>query len=304
MAQSVTLQSAPVELELERDLERERDPEYDHYYAFDQFDQSSATALASQHSDTLGASASDPPSGLGPPEPASAAWDPSLRTGSHDDHDHGHGHDHGHDHDHGYEDSDEGEGDYQRQQSQQPPVSPPSWPADSQLPPTHKAHQGQGQQQPSQPYHPESGPVHASASSPPHSASLNNNLPRSTRSYSVAASLASVGSQSSIRRKPLSPTASPLAVRFSSRLNGTHSPLHDLHHPDSGYYSLDSPDLYDQSSNKQEPAPVPTLAPGPSLPTPLEEESDEDGYVTFLFVVLLRAVLGLQRSHNMCNKHC
>lgn len=70
-------------------------------------------------------------------------------------------------------------------------------------------------------------------------------------------------------------------------------PLYDLQHPDSGYYSLDSPDLYDLSPNKQKhaPAPVsapvsvpvlaannPSAAPGqtPSLSPPLLEESDED----------------------------
>lgn len=229
MAQSVALQSAPVELELDPD------PEYDHYYGFDQ---SSATALASQNSDTLGASAS----ALGPPgpQPSSAAWETSSLS-------------------HDY-DTDE--------RDVQQPLS---------LSSEHEASQGQGQQ-PSQPYHPESVPVHAAAPSPPHPASLHNS--RSTRSYSVAASLASVGSQSSIRRKPLSPTASPLAVRFSSRLNGHHTPLQDLQHPDSGYYSLDSPDLYDLSPNKQEhtpaPVPAPTLASEHSLPTPLPEESDED----------------------------
>lgn len=273
MTQPKPLQSAPVELELELGQES------DHYYGFDQ---SSASALASQHSDTLGASASDPPpSDLGPPGPGFTAVDPtSLKATDHEYHQQ--------EDDYGYET----DSDYVRhhdepdnQQSQQPPVSP-SWHADSHLPPEHEAHSGHGQQ-PSQPYCPESGPVHASVSasattSPPLPASVHN--PRTNRSYSVAASLASVGSQSSIRRKPLSPTASPLAIRFSSKLNGNHMQLHDLQHPDSGYYSLDSPDLYDLSPNKQEHAPAPVIvpepaanpSPGQSLPTPLVEESDED----------------------------
>lgn len=316
MAQSVALHPVPVELELELD------PESDHYYGFDQ---SSASALASQHSDTLGASASDPPSDLGPPGPPAALEPKSLTSATDTDTAiataiaTGHG-DHHQEEDYGYEtesdyvrhydddddqqqheeEVDEDHPHHHHHQSQQPSESP-SWQAGSQLPSEHEAHQGQGQQ-PSQPYRPESGPVHASATtSPPlphhQPASVHN--PRSNRSYSVAASLASVGSQSSIRRKPLSPTASPLAVRFSSKLNGNHMPLYDLQHPDSGYYSLDSPDLYDLSPNKQEHAhapisapvsvPVPAAAaaaatannpspPGqtPSLSPPLVEESDED----------------------------
>lgn len=297
MAQSVTLHPSPVGLESELEL----DPENDHYYGFDQ---SSASALTSQHSDTLGASASDPPSDLGPPPPPSGSGSGSvsgfaaLKSSSFVGHQQDYYHQHHQQQDYEYEtDSDslrhhdqpEHEPEQQQPHSHQALVSPPSsstWHhADSQLPPEHQAHQGQGQE-PSQPYRPESSPVHASvsasasasASSPPLPASVHN--PRSNRSYSVAASLASVGSQSSIRRKPLSPTASPLAVRFSSRLNGNHMSLHDLQHPDSGYYSLDSPDLYDLSPNKQEhaPASVPAAAlpPGQNIPTPLVEESDED----------------------------
>lgn len=111
---------------------------------------------------------------------------------------------------------------------------------------------------------PESVPAHALPSKSPPLYS-----PRSTRSHSLAASLAS-GSQSPIRRKPLSPTASPLAVRFSSK--GFHMP-HDLPHPpESGYFSLDSPELYDlkashtPSRNLSEALPVLPLA------APLETE--------------------------------
>lgn len=304
MAQSVALHPAPVEHELELD------PESNHYYGFDQ---SSASALASQHSDTLGASASDPPSDLGPPGPPAAGFaapeQKSLTSNTGTGHDYQQQQQH-QEEDYGYEtesdyvrhydDEPQHEEDHhhhqQNQEQSQQPLESTSWHAGSQLPPEHEAHQGQGQQSP-QPYRPESGPVHASATtSPPlqhQPASVHN--PRSNRSYSVAASLASVGSQSSIRRKPLSPTASPLAVRFSSKLNGNHMPLYDLQHPDSGYYSLDSPDLYDLSPNKQEHAPasisapvsvpVPAVAaannpspPGqtPSLSPPLVEESDED----------------------------
>jgi hypothetical protein len=97
---------------------------------------------------------------------------------------------------------------------------------------------------------------------PPQRSSTPLHSPRSTRSQSLAASL---GSQSPIRRKPLSPTASPLAVRFSSK--SFHTRSHDLQEqPDSGYYSLDSPDLYDLG-----PAGGPALA--ASLPLePLSEE--------------------------------
>lgn len=112
--------------------------------------------------------------------------------------------------------------------------------------------------------------------------------PRSTRSHSLAASLASPGnqSQSPIRRKPLSPTASPLAVRFSSKLS-YHMPPHDLplpQQPDSGFFSLDSPDLYDLSPNKRdhEPSIDPTAAVvsenslAPSLPPQIVEEQSDD----------------------------
>jgi len=103
---------------------------------------------------------------------------------------------------------------------------------------------------------------------PPPSRSRSSTLlqsPRSTRSQSLAASL---GSQSPIRRKPLSPTASPLAVRFSSK--SYHMKSHDLQEePDSGYYSLDSPDLYDLG-------PADGPAPVASLPTPLEPLSEEE----------------------------
>lgn len=98
---------------------------------------------------------------------------------------------------------------------------------------------------------------------PPGSPSLPS--PRSTRSQSVA--------QSPIRRKPLSPTASPLAVRFSARSN--HITTQDLQEPESGngFYSLDSPDLYNLSPSEG-PAPV-AVAVAP-LRTPLEEESEEE----------------------------
>ncbi|ROW11117.1 hypothetical protein VMCG_00954 [Cytospora schulzeri] len=92
--------------------------------------------------------------------------------------------------------------------------------------------------------------------------------PRSTRSQSVATSLGSP-----IRRKPLSPTASPLAVRFSARSN--HITTQDLQEiePASGFYSLDSPGLYDRSPSEG-PAPV-AVAVAP-LRTPLEEDSEEE----------------------------
>lgn len=95
---------------------------------------------------------------------------------------------------------------------------------------------------------------------PPSSPSLHS--PRSTRSPSLAASL---GCQSPIRRKPLSPTASPLAVRFSDR--GQQIPSHDLQdpEPESGFYSLDSPDLYDQS---------PGEGAAPEAPLPARSESE------------------------------
>lgn len=249
MSQSVTTvqqASPPVDLELDQEYNH-----YDDYGIDDHFDHLSATSPAAhEHSDTLGASHPDHASAtdLGSPASASPASvdlsSPSIDQGYH-------GTDYAHDHDHEYK------------QSQQPLVSP----SQSHLPPasSHGPHQGHGQQQ--QP---------SSVSQPYESV-------RSTRSHSVAASLASIGSQSSIRRKPLSPTASPLAVRFSSRFNqiGQHSPLHDLHYPqppDSGFYSLDSPDLYDLSPNKSEHAPVSTTVPGNtiSLPAPLVEESDED----------------------------
>lgn len=92
--------------------------------------------------------------------------------------------------------------------------------------------------------------------------------PRSTKSPSVATSFGSP-----IRRKPLSPTASPLAVRFSARSN--HITTQDLQEPEpaSGFYSLDSPDLYDLSPSEG-PGPV-AVAVAP-LRTPLEEESEEE----------------------------
>lgn len=129
------------------------------------------------------------------------------------------------------------------------------------------SHQSSDQPPPSRQYRPESVPAHALPSQSPLYS------PRSTRSHSLAASLAS-GSQSPIRRKPLSPTASPLAVRFSSK--GFHMLPHDLPQPpESGYFSLDSPDLYGlspsqvQSHNNSEVA-------ASSLPTPLEAESEEE----------------------------
>ncbi|KAI3400415.1 hypothetical protein diail_3036 [Diaporthe ilicicola] len=100
---------------------------------------------------------------------------------------------------------------------------------------------------------------------PPPRSSTPLHSPRSTRSQSLAASL---GSQSPIRRKPLSPTASPLAVRFSSR--SYHMKSSDLQEePDSGFYSLDSPDLYDLP-------PAKGSAPVTSLTTPLEFLSEEE----------------------------
>lgn len=267
MSQSMTaVQSAPT-VDLELDLDQDYDL-YDDYGSDDHFDQSSVTAPAAhQHSDTLGASPSDPSSatGLGSHSSPAAVDLLPLRSAQ----------DYASDHDHG---------EHEYTQSQQPLVSPLPSHSQSHLPPAagHGTHQEYGQRQqhqaqqtPSpQPY--ESVPVHAQLHSP-----------RSTRSHSVAASLASIGSQSSIRRKPLSPTASPLAVRFSSRFNqiGHHSPLHDLHYPhppDSGYYSLDSPDLYDLSPNKPEHTPVSAVVAGntTSLPAPLEEDSDEDKYVS------------------------
>ncbi|KAK2611188.1 hypothetical protein N8I77_004555 [Diaporthe amygdali] len=119
-----------------------------------------------------------------------------------------------------------------------------------------------------QPVHTSSRPESVSSAvlpPPPPRASTPLHSPRSTRSQSLAASL---GSQSPIRRKPLSPTASPLAVRFSSK--SYHMKSGDLpEEPDSGYYSLDSPDLYDLG---------PTEGPAPvaSLPTPLEPLSEEE----------------------------
>lgn len=117
-------------------------------------------------------------------------------------------------------------------------------------------------------YRPESVPAHALPSQSPLYS------PRSTRSHSLAASLAS-GSQSPIRRKPLSPTASPLAVRFSSK--GFH---HTLPHeppqpPESGYFSLDSPDLYGLSPGQVQSRNSSEVATSP-LPTPLEAESEEE----------------------------
>lgn len=91
--------------------------------------------------------------------------------------------------------------------------------------------------------------------------------PRSTRSHSLAASLASLGSQSPIKRKPLSPTASPLAVRFSSSARG----LHDLDVPDSGYYSLNSPNLYELPPNKVQ-GPVAEA----TVQAPREDERSDD----------------------------
>lgn len=265
MAQSVTAGSAPVELHHEYDQ-----------YGCDLYDQTPAAAPATQHSDTLGASssASPPPPALdlGSPKPASVSSAsarplPPLATYDLDP-----GYDHQQEQAHEQEQEPQHRHRHQRLPSQEPLVSPSQSQsqAQSQLPPIHEA-QGHGRQ-PLPPYRSESAPL-AHARSPPLQS------PRNTRSHSVAASLASVGSQSSIRRKPLSPTASPLAVRFSSRLYGFHTQLHDLQQPpDSGYYSLDSPDLYDlsQSPTKPEHAPAPPSVATPSLSTPLEEQSDED----------------------------
>lgn len=90
--------------------------------------------------------------------------------------------------------------------------------------------------------------------------------PRSTRSQSLAASL---GCQSPIRRKPLSPTASPLAVRFSARSH--HMTPHEMQEPgpEPAFYSLDSPDLYDLS-------PGGGPAPAAALAAPLEVHSEEE----------------------------
>lgn len=94
--------------------------------------------------------------------------------------------------------------------------------------------------------------------------------PRSTRSQSLAASLVSP-----IRRKPLSPTASPLAVGFSSRSDHTKPQEMQEPEPDSGYYSLDSPDLYDQHSSEG-PAPIASPSPLPEVQSELQSEGEEE----------------------------
>lgn len=131
------------------------------------------------------------------------------------------------------------------------------------------SHQSSDQPPSSRQFRPESVPAHAlpsQAAAPLYS-------PRSTRSHSLAASLAS-GSQSPIRRKPLSPTASPLAVRFSSK--GFHMLPQDLPQPpESGYFSLDSPDLYDLSPSQVQSRNLSEAAASP-FPTPLEAESEEE----------------------------
>lgn len=258
-------QPVPVELVYPDQDHSDSLGDYDHYYEFDQFDHPSA---ASQKPDTLGASSSGP--------------DPS-RSAKVADFDNGHQQQSQHQHQQHQQ--------QRQQQQQQPPLPPPQplvYPVhQSPLPPTaagHEARQGQGlSSEPSaspssspsgQPYRPESVPAHA-RSPPLHS-------PRSTRSHSLAASLASLGNQSPVRRKPLSPTASPLAIRFSSKSAlSSHMPslpAYDLDQPpDSGFFSLNSPDLYDLG-----PKGAQDLAPGPSLlPAPLEEQSEEE-YVSII----------------------
>lgn len=140
----------------------------------------------------------------------------------------------------------------------------------------HLDHQGQGLEQPlPQPYRPEVAPAHQQIL-PPRPPPEPLQSPRTTRSHSLAASLASLGSQSSIRRKPLSPTASPLAIRFSTTsgtgagANSYHMPPRDPEQPDSGYYSLNSPDLYELGSKAQKPISE------ASLPQPPQEGQISD----------------------------
>lgn len=128
------------------------------------------------------------------------------------------------------------------------------------------SHQSSDQPPSPRQFRPESVPAHAL----PSQAAASLYSPRSTRSHSLAASLASV-SQSPIRRKPLSPTASSVAVRFSSK--GLHMLPQDLSQPpESGYFSLDSPDLYDLSQGRN----TSELAAPAPLPTPLETESEDE----------------------------
>lgn len=241
---------------------------YDHYYNYDESDHGSATALAAQISDTLGASATGPPPAKDPSRLPVVTAQPPTQTQTQTQ-------------THGVD-----EDQRQRQQSEQTLVSPQQSRLPSQLGQAagHYDAQAHTHTEPSQPVRPESVAAHASshsqnAPSPLHS-------PRSTRSHSLAASLASSygnGSQSPIRRKPLSPTASPLAVRYSSKQFAHMPPLppipHDLQQPDSGFFSLNSPDLYDLDPKSPKTEDDPSLTTGPSLlhNTPLEDQpSDQD----------------------------
>lgn len=297
-------QPTPVELVYPDQDHSDSLGDYGQYYQFDRFDHPSAL---SQQPDTLGASAPAPD-----PSSSVNTTDAIKGYGVSSTHDHDqdpelYGHDTGHGHGHGHESEQQQQqppSQLQPQAQAQPQSQPPVSPAQSQLPPAigpdgldyGHDHQGPGlssqpvmstatstststsatttstspssfpSQSPSQsqPYRPESVPTHA-RSPPLHS-------PRSTRSHSLAASLVSLGSQSPIRRKPLSPTASPLAVRFSTKSSHM-SPLglNDPEQPDSGFFSLNSPDLYELSHKGED------LAPGPSLlSTPLEEQSDQE----------------------------
>lgn len=258
---------------------------YDHYYNLDESDHGSATALAAQTSDTLGASAPGPQSD--PPPTKDPSRSPIVTAQPHgvDEHQRQSQHQYQHQHQHQHE----------RQQSQQALVAPgeqsrlPSQ-LDQDVAAHHEAHahaqphaRPSRSSQQSQPYRPES--VSAHASSQPAPSPLRS--PRSTRSHSLAASLASsygTGSQSPIRRKPLSPTASPLAVRFSSKQIPHMPPLppipHDLQQPDSGFFSLNSPDLYDLASKSPKTEENLSVTRGPSLlPTSLEEQQSDGDYL-------------------------
>lgn len=240
--------------------------DFEHYYQFDHFDQFDHPSVASQQPDTLGASAYGP-------DPSRSADDTAFDQQQHHQQ---------------APPTQPPPSQHLQQQQPQPPVPAAVSPAPpSQLPPAaghevaafgvapHQPESGPSLEasafpSPSQPYRPESVPVHA-RSPPLHS-------PRSTRSHSLAASLASLGSQSPIRRKPLSPTASPLAVRFSSKLSSPASympqlPASDLDNPpDSGFFSLNSPDLYELGPKGDQ-----NTGHGTSLlSTPLEEHSDEE----------------------------
>ncbi|PSR99370.1 hypothetical protein BD289DRAFT_361177 [Coniella lustricola] len=135
--------------------------------------------------------------------------------------------------------------------------------------PEHQDHwaPASGNEHHAQSHHPDSALV--STVLPPRPPPETLYSPRSTRSHSLAASLASLGSQSPIKRKPLSPTASPLAVRFSSHTRALHD--HDLDVPDSGYYSLNSPDLYELPPTKVQGPVV-----GATVQAPREDDRSDD----------------------------